>query len=61
MLDEECVVPKGSDMAFVQKLTDQHLGKHPNLHKPRPPKGKQEEAHFAVGHYAGVVNKLILI
>jgi hypothetical protein len=33
----------------------QHLGKHPNLQKPKPPKGKQAEAHFAVVHYAGTV------
>jgi myosin heavy subunit len=55
MLDEECIVPKATDMTFVQKLNDQHLGKHPNLVKPRPPKGKQAEAHFACVHYAGTV------
>ena len=41
MLDEECIVPKASDMTYVQKLNDQHLGKHPNFQKPKPPKGKQ--------------------
>uniref|UniRef100_A0A0N5B084 Myosin motor domain-containing protein n=1 Tax=Syphacia muris TaxID=451379 RepID=A0A0N5B084_9BILA len=55
ILDEECIVPKATDMTFVQKLNDQHLGKHPNFQKPRPPKGKQSEAHFAVIHYAGTV------
>ncbi|VDN05654.1 unnamed protein product [Thelazia callipaeda] len=55
MLDEECIVPKATDMTFVQKLNDQHLGKHPNFQKPRPPKGKQAEAHFAIIHYAGTV------
>jgi len=55
MLDEECIVPKATDMTFVQKLNDQHLGKHPNLQKPKPPKGKQAEAHFAIVHYAGTV------
>ncbi|TKR70123.1 hypothetical protein L596_022184 [Steinernema carpocapsae] len=55
MLDEECIVPKASDMTYVQKLNDQHLGKHPNFQKPRPPKGKQAEAHFAIVHYAGTV------
>jgi len=55
MLDEECIVPKASDMTFVQKLQDQHLGKHPNMQKPKPPKGKQAEAHFAIIHYAGTV------
>uniref|UniRef100_A0A915KPV9 Myosin heavy chain n=1 Tax=Romanomermis culicivorax TaxID=13658 RepID=A0A915KPV9_ROMCU len=55
MLDEECIVPKATDMTYVQKLNDQHLGKHPNYQKPKPPKGKQAEAHFAVVHYAGTV------
>uniref|UniRef100_A0A914WQU5 Myosin heavy chain n=1 Tax=Plectus sambesii TaxID=2011161 RepID=A0A914WQU5_9BILA len=55
MLDEECIVPKATDMTYVQKLNDQHLGKHPNFQKPRPPKGKQAEAHFAIAHYAGIV------
>ncbi|CDW55353.1 Myosin tail family protein [Trichuris trichiura] len=55
MLDEECIVPKATDMTYVQKLNDQHLGKHPNYQKPKPPKGKQAEAHFALVHYAGTV------
>jgi len=55
MLDEECIVPKATDMTYVQKLMDQHLGKHPNFQKPKPPKGKQAEAHFAIVHYAGTV------
>ncbi|KAH7722128.1 myosin heavy chainfast skeletal muscle [Aphelenchoides avenae] len=55
MLDEECIVPKATDMTYVQKLIDQHLGKHPNFQKPKPPKGKQAEAHFAIVHYAGTV------
>uniref|UniRef100_A0A915JUY7 Myosin-3 n=1 Tax=Romanomermis culicivorax TaxID=13658 RepID=A0A915JUY7_ROMCU len=55
MLDEECIVPKATDLTYVQKLNDQHLGKHPNFQKPKPPKGKQAEAHFAIGHYAGTV------
>ena len=55
MLDEECIVPKATDITFVQKLYDQHLNKHPNYQRPKPPKGKQAEAHFAVVHYAGTV------
>ncbi|CAI4223566.1 unnamed protein product [Auanema sp. JU1783] len=55
MLDEECIVPKASDMTLAQKLNDQHLGKHPNFQKPKPPKGKQAEAHLAIVHYAGTV------
>lgn len=41
MLDEECIVPKANDLTLAQKLNDQHLGKHPNFQKPKPPKGKQ--------------------
>uniref|UniRef100_A0A7E4VF43 Myosin motor domain-containing protein n=1 Tax=Panagrellus redivivus TaxID=6233 RepID=A0A7E4VF43_PANRE len=55
MLDEECIVPKASDSSYVDKLHTQHLGKHPNFQKPRPPKGKQGPAHFAIVHYAGTV------
>ncbi|KHJ86109.1 myosin head, partial [Oesophagostomum dentatum] len=55
MLDEECIVPKATDLTLAQKLNDQHLGKHPNFQKPRPPKGKQSEAHLAIVHYAGTV------
>uniref|UniRef100_A0A0N5AQ97 Myosin head n=1 Tax=Syphacia muris TaxID=451379 RepID=A0A0N5AQ97_9BILA len=55
MLDEECIVPKATDMTLAQKLNDQHLGKHPNFQKPKPPKGKQGDAHMAIVHYAGTV------
>ncbi|CAD5211296.1 unnamed protein product [Bursaphelenchus okinawaensis] len=55
MLDEECIVPKATDLTLAQKLLDQHLGKHPNFEKPKPPKGKQGDAHFAMRHYAGTV------
>jgi len=55
MLDEECIVPKATDLTLVEKLCNQHLGKHPNFVKPPPPKGKQAEAHFAMKHYAGTV------
>lgn len=55
MLDEECIVPKATDLTLAQKLVDTHLGKHPNFEKPKPPKGKQSEAHFAMKHYAGTV------
>ncbi|KAL3097199.1 hypothetical protein niasHT_030194 [Heterodera trifolii] len=55
MLDEECIVPKASDNTLAAKLLEQHLGKHPNFEKPKPPKGKQAEAHFAMRHYAGTV------
>ena len=41
MLDEECIVPKATDLTYAQKLIEQHLGKHPSMEKPKPPKGKQ--------------------
>ncbi|KAK6046880.1 myosin head [Cooperia oncophora] len=53
MLDEECIVPKATDLTLAQKLIEQHLGKHPNFEKPKPPKGKQP--NFAMRHYAGTV------
>ncbi|PAV91412.1 hypothetical protein WR25_06397 isoform A [Diploscapter pachys] len=60
MLDEECIVPKATDLTLAQKLSDQHLGKHPNFQKPKPPKGKQAEAHLAIVHYAGTVRYNVL-
>jgi myosin protein heavy chain len=42
-------------MTYVDKLNSQHLGKHPNYQKAKPPKGKQTVAHFAIVHYAGTV------
>ena len=48
MLDEECIVPKANDMTFVQKLVDQHLGKHPNFQKPKPPKGQFKHLYFII-------------
>ncbi|PIO55915.1 myosin head, partial [Teladorsagia circumcincta] len=55
MLDEECIVPKANDMTYVDKLNNQHLGKHPNFQKAKAPKGNQAQAHFAIIHYAGTV------
>ncbi|VDO61118.1 unnamed protein product [Heligmosomoides polygyrus] len=55
MLDEECIVPKANDATYVDKLNNQHLNKHPNFQKAKPPKGSQAVAHFAIIHYAGTV------
>jgi len=55
MLEEECVVPKGTDMTYKDKMYAQHLGKHPSFGKPKPKKSKYE-AHFDLFHYAGVVS-----
>ena len=54
MLEEECVVPKGTDMTYKDKLHAKHLGKHPSFSKPKPSKSKYE-AHFEIHHYAGTV------
>ena len=54
ILEEECIVPKGTDMTFKDKLYNNHMGKHPCFGKPKPKKGKSE-AHFDLTHYAGVV------
>ncbi|XP_014670674.1 PREDICTED: myosin heavy chain, muscle-like [Priapulus caudatus] len=56
ILEEESMFPKATDMTFLDKLQDNHLGKSPNFIKPKPPKGGQKEAHFGIGHYAGTVN-----
>ncbi|CAM4808905.1 unnamed protein product [Rotaria magnacalcarata] len=54
ILEEECIVPKASDKTFVEKLYNNHLGKHSQFGKPKPAKGKAE-AHFEIHHYAGSV------
>lgn len=43
-------------MTFKSKLYDNHLGKSPNLQKPRPDKKRKYEAHFELLHYAGAVS-----
>uniref|UniRef100_A0A8D2NGT1 Myosin heavy chain 15 n=1 Tax=Zonotrichia albicollis TaxID=44394 RepID=A0A8D2NGT1_ZONAL len=55
ILEEECMFPKATDMTFKSKLYDNHLGKSPNLQKPRPDKKRKYEAHFELLHYAGAV------
>lgn len=55
ILEEECMFPKASDATFKAKLYDNHLGKNPSFQKPRIVKGRPE-AHFALGHYAGIVD-----
>ncbi|XP_054718745.1 myosin heavy chain, muscle-like isoform X3 [Uloborus diversus] len=55
ILEEESMFPKASDKTFEEKLKQNHLGKSPNFVKPRPPKPGQQEAHFAIVHYAGTV------
>merc|ERR1719454_785460 len=53
LLEEECMVPKGTDMTYKEKLLKQHLGKSRALGKVK--KQGKFEAHFELYHYAGTV------
>ena len=53
LLEEECMVPKGTDMTYKEKLIKQHLGKSTAFGKIK--KQGKIEAHFELYHYAGVV------
>jgi len=54
ILEEECIVPKATDQTFLNKLIQQHDGKHSNFSKPKfSSKGKG--GHFQIHHYAGIV------
>jgi len=55
ILEEESMFPKATDKTFSDKLNNNHLGKSNCFVKPKPPKPGQQEAHFAIGHYAGTV------
>ncbi|XP_053958284.1 myosin heavy chain, muscle isoform X20 [Anastrepha ludens] len=55
ILEEESMFPKATDQTFAEKLVNTHLGKSAPFQKPKPPKPGQQAAHFAIGHYAGVV------
>merc|ERR1711887_362809 len=55
MLEEECIVPKATDKTYLEKLMGKHLGKNEKFSKPEPAKKGKPEAHFELGHYAGVV------
>jgi myosin heavy subunit len=56
LLEEECMVPKGSDEGFANKLYTQHLGKTPKFDKPKPNRNALAFEHFSVAHYAGMVS-----
>ena len=53
LLEEECMVPKGTDMSYKDKLIKQHLGKSTAFGKIK--KQGKIEAHFELYHYAGTV------
>ena len=53
LLEEECIVPKATDMSYRDKLFHQHIGKSAALGKVK--KQTKFEAHFEIYHYAGTV------
>merc|ERR1712106_224307 len=55
ILEEETLFPKASDKTFEDKLKENLLGKSPVFLKKQPG-SKDKNAHFAIAHYAGVVN-----
>lgn len=55
MIDEECVVPKGTDSTLLNKLQDTH---RKNSFFGKPPKGTK--SIFVVNHYAGGVSYDVL-
>merc|ERR1719325_76665 len=55
ILEEETMFPKSSDKSFEEKLKENLLGKSPVFLKKQPG-SKDKNAHFAIAHYAGIVN-----
>merc|ERR550532_938668 len=55
ILEEETMFPKASDKSFEDKLKENLLGKSPVFLKKQPG-SKDKQAHFAIAHYAGIVN-----
>jgi len=55
ILEEETMFPKASDKSFEDKLKENLLGKSPVFLKKQAG-SKDKNAHFAIAHYAGIVN-----
>ncbi|EYC06123.1 hypothetical protein Y032_0078g1203 [Ancylostoma ceylanicum] len=55
LLEEECVVPNGSDQSLLQKLCT-NLEKFPEFKKAKPSQRCQHVRHFTIKHYAGSVD-----
>merc|ERR1712180_142997 len=55
ILEEETMFPKATDKSFEDKLKENLLGKTTAFLKKQPG-SKDKNAHFAIAHYAGVVN-----
>lgn len=51
LLDEECLMPRGSDQSLLRKLHTNHKDRHPNYVFPR----FGNDISFGVAHYAGTV------
>ena len=55
ILEEETMFPKATDKSFEDKLKENLLGKTTAFLKKQPG-SKDKNAHFALAHYAGIVN-----
>ncbi|CAJ0929028.1 unnamed protein product, partial [Mesorhabditis belari] len=55
LLEEECVVPNGSESAFLEKSAE-HLKDSPEFAKSRHSQKSQVLSHFSIRHYAGNVD-----
>ncbi|VDM80417.1 unnamed protein product [Strongylus vulgaris] len=55
LLEEECVVPNGSDHSLLQKLCT-NLAKYPEFKKAKHSQRCQTVRHFTIKHYAGSVD-----
>ncbi|XP_012883976.1 PREDICTED: myosin-15 [Dipodomys ordii] len=55
ILEEECLIPKATEMILKTKLFDNHFGKSAYFQKPKSDKKDGHEVHFELIHYAGVV------
>merc|ERR1719431_1565937 len=55
ILEEETMFPKASDKTFEDKLKENLLGKSAVFLKKQPG-SRDKTAHFAIAHYAGIVN-----
>lgn len=56
ILEEECIVPKATDMTFLEKMHKTHGdGKHPKYSKAKLTGKSKVNYHFELHHYAGVV------
>merc|ERR1712042_83740 len=55
MLEEECIVPKATDVTYLNKLHKQWAGNNKMYKKPTPKETKQGGGDFILHHYAGSV------